>query len=152
MAVYGTQGEIVGATSDYNCSLSTMPIAFTGYVDRAPAMPHTYYARSCTIESMVNSSALGLREYRTESILMPPGTGGNTSVLGSFTLLNPGSGDTYKLDRMPVIDDGGWHECTAGQQALPWQLVGCRYMLDSGSQRLGFQIQWYCDDRDPSNA
>ena len=81
-AVLDPQG--VGATADYNCSLSTMPIAFTGYVDSAPAMPHTYYARSCTIESMVNSSALGLREYRTESIPMPPGVADNTSVLGSF--------------------------------------------------------------------
>jgi hypothetical protein len=129
-----------------------MPIAFTGYVDSAPAMPHTYYARSCTIGSMVNTSALGLREYRTEFIPMPPGTSNSISALGTFTLYNPGSGDTYKLHRIPVIDDGGWHECTADQRALPWQLVGCRYMLDRGNHRLGFQVQWYCDDRDPSNA
>lgn len=128
-----------------------MPIAFTGYVDSAPVMPHTYYARSCTIGSMMKTAALGLQEYRTESVSMP-GDGNNTSTFGSFTLYNPGSGDIYELYRMPVTDDGGWHECSAGPRALPWQLVGCRYMLDRGSHSLGFQVQWYCDDRDPKNA
>ncbi len=141
---------MTGPTSDYNCSLSTTPLTFTGYLDSAPQTPHTYYTRSCTINSISNTTALALREYQIES-----GAGqanSNTSAVGTFSLYNPGSGDKYKLHRMPVVADGGWHECIAGPQALPWQLAGCRYSLDRGWHRIGFQVQWYCDDRDPSNA
>lgn len=142
---------MIGATSDYNCSLPTTasPVAFSGYVDSAPQMPHTSYTRSCTIRSIANTTALGLSEYKIESA-----SGAPTSLAGTFKLHNPGSGDTYKLVRLPVVGDGGWHECSAGSgsQALPWQLVGCRYMLDRQGHRIGFQVQWYCDDRDPSHA
>lgn len=148
LAIYGNDGSIVGATSDYNCSLATTPLSFTGYLDIPPQMPHTYYTRSCTITSMMNTTALALRAYTIES----SGSGDAAALLGSFTLFNPGSGDSYKIYRMPVVSDGGWHECTAGPRALPWQLVGCRYMLDRAGHRLGFQVQWYCDDRDPTNA
>jgi len=148
LAIYGNDGSIVGATSDYNCSLATTPLSFTGYLDIPPQMPHTYYTRSCTITSMMNTTALALRAYTIES----SGSGDAAALLGSFTLFNPGSGDSYKIYRMPVVSDGGWHECTAGPRALPWQLVGCRYMLDRAGLRLGFQVQWYCDDRDPTNA
>jgi hypothetical protein len=151
LAVYDSQGSVVGATSDYNCSLSTFPFAFTGYVDSAPQMPHTYYSQSCTIESITSTTTMALREYQIESA--PVQSQVNvTSVVGSFRLYNPGSRDTYQLYRMPVMDDGRWHECTAGPRDLPWQLAGCKYMLDRASHRIGFQVQWYCDDRDPSNA
>ncbi len=150
LATRNNQGTITGTTSDYNCSLLTVPLAFTGYLDSAPQIPHTSYTRSCTIESISNTTALALREYQIESGLVQ--TNSSTSVLGTFTLYNPGSGDTYRLHRMPVVDDGGWHECIAGSQALPWQLAGCKYKLDRGSHLLGFEVQWYCDDRDPSNA
>jgi hypothetical protein len=145
------QGLFTGATSDYNCSLSTSPVTFTGYLDSAPLMPHTYYSRSCTIGSISSTKALGLLEYQIESG-PPRDDSSKTSVVGTFKLYNPGPQDTYKLYRMPVFEDGGWHECSAGQEPLPWQLVGCRYMLDRRAHRLGFQVQWYCDDRDPSNA
>ena len=150
LATRDAQGSITGATSDYNCSLLTAPLAFTGYVDSAPQMPHTSYTRSCTIESISNMTTLALREYQIESGLVQ--TNSTTSVLGTFTLYNPGSGDTYELSRMPVVDDGGWHECIAGTPALPWQLAGCKYKLDRERHRLGFEVQWYCDDRDPSHA
>jgi hypothetical protein len=150
LAVYDSQGSVVGATSDYNCSLSTLPVTFTGYVDVAPSMPHTYYTRSCTINSFSNTTSMALRAYEIETA--PQSDSNMTSVVGTFTLYNPGSGDTYKLRRMPVIDDGGWHECMVGPEALPWQLAGCKYMLDRQKHRLGLQVQWFCDDRDPSNA
>jgi hypothetical protein len=113
-------------------------------------MPHTYYTRSCTINSISNTTTLGLRGYQIESGTAQ--TNGGTSAVGTFALYNPGSGDTYKLQGMPVVDDGSWHECLAGSQALPWQLASCRYLLDRAKHRIGFQVQWYCDDRDPSNA
>ncbi len=113
-------------------------------------MPHTSYTRSCTIQSISNTTTLVLREYQIESGVVQ--TNSSTPVLGTFTLYNPGSGDTYRLYHIPVVDDGGWNECIAGSQALPWQLAGCKYKLDRGSRRLGFEVQWYCDDRDASNA
>ncbi|KAK4150235.1 hypothetical protein C8A00DRAFT_18217 [Chaetomidium leptoderma] len=155
LAVRDSQGLVIGAASDYNCSLLTPPATFSGYVDKAPPMPHTYYSRSCTITSISDTTALALQEYRIESAPIPAGDGNNktSSVLGSFTLYNLGPGDAYKFSRMPVVDDGAWHDCTAGQEeALPWQLVGCQYLLDRASHRLGFQVQWYCDDRDATNA
>jgi hypothetical protein len=109
-------------------------------------MPHTYYTRSCTIGSLFNTTTMELQQYRVE------GDRNQSTAVESFTLDNPGPGDAYRLGRLPMIGDGGWHECLAGQEALPWQLVGCEYRWDGRSRRLGFRVQWYCDDRDPSNA
>ncbi|KAK3293735.1 uncharacterized protein B0H64DRAFT_326620 [Chaetomium fimeti] len=151
LAVYDSQGLAVEASSDYNCSLATSPATFTGYRAEVPPIPHTYYTRSCTINSIYNTTTMALREYQIETT--PQDDNNNeASITGTFGLYNPGSGDTYKLYRIPVIDDGDWHECTAGLRALPWQLVTCQYMLDRRSNRLAFQVQWYCDDRDARSA
>ena len=143
--------DLFGATPDYSCKLSTSPATFTGYVDSAPLMPHTIYSRSCTIQSISNTTTMMLREYQLHSISTPDGTG-RASPVGSFALYNPGSGDTYRLYQTPVSDDGAWHECIAGSEPLPWQLVGCKYLLDRQNHRISFQVQWYCDDRDPSHV
>ena len=135
-----------GDTPDYNCSLSNSPVTFTGYLDSTPLMPHTYYASSCTVKSITSLKSMGLRSYRLESSSAP------NSLAGTFALHNPGSGDTYRLRQMPLTDDGEWHECVAGSKPLPWQLVKCQYRLDRENHRLGFQVEWYCDDRDPSHA
>ncbi|KAH6622517.1 hypothetical protein F5144DRAFT_537859 [Chaetomium tenue] len=150
LAAYDSQNLAVDALSDYNCSLSTSPVTFTGYRAEVPPIPHTYYTRSCTINSISNTTAMALRGYRAETITL--GSNNKTSMTGTFALYNPGSGDTYRLDRISVVDDGDWHACTAGSQSLPWQLVACQYMLDRDNNRLGFQVQWYCDDRDPRSA
>ncbi len=141
-------------SSDYNCSLAGPaaggPIKFSGYWPGPPTLPHTYYSRSCTIGSVVNTTSIGLRDYTVESLITDDG---KATLLGTFTLVNPGPVDTYKLDRIPVIADGVWHDCVAGESGqLPWQLVKCRYSLDRGSHHVGFQLEWFCDDRDPSNA
>ncbi|KAK3938164.1 hypothetical protein QBC46DRAFT_265931 [Diplogelasinospora grovesii] len=143
LAVTDKGGNVVGATSDYNCSLPATNLS--GYADSmVPAMPHTYYTRSCTINSF-NASSLSLREYQIDT--------SGTKKLGTFTLYNPGSGDTYRLYRMPVQDDGAWHQCIAGtEEPLPWQLVACQYQLGRKTGRIGFKMQWYCDDRDPNHA
>lgn len=67
----------------------------------------------------------------------------------SFTVFNPGPGDIYALQNLTVLYDGIWHTC---QGTLPWQLVACDYLLDRSTSRVGFRFQWYCDDRDPSDA
>jgi len=98
-------------------------------------MPHTSYARSCTINSISNLTSLTLASYDISA--------------GNFTLTNPGSGDTYELANVPVSADGEWHSCLAGDR-VPWQLVGCK--LNVGKEGIKFEVQWYCDDREPSNA
>jgi len=138
---------VVGATSFYNCTIT--PTNFSGYSPDPPTMPHTSYSRSCTIGSVVNTTSLNLREYEIDTLA-------DGTKVGTFSLFNPGPGDTYRLYRIPVQDDGAWHECAAGtstpSEPFPWQLVKCRYLLDRENHHASFQIQWYCDDRDPSNA
>ncbi|KAH8899941.1 hypothetical protein GQ53DRAFT_869196 [Thozetella sp. PMI_491] len=140
-------GGVIGRTSDYNCSLPKTE--FTGY-SRPPAMPHTLYKQSCTINSF-DVSTLALEGYEIATPVNASAAASGPKV-GTFTLKNPGSGDTYRLFRIPVQDDGVWHTCEAGEKPLPWQLVSCQYQLDRKSNYVGFQVQWYCDDRDPSHA
>jgi len=110
-------------------------------------MPHTTYSHSCTIASFVNTTNITLQEYQIDSIA---DASGKTSLVGTFSLLNPGPGDVYRLNRIAVIDDGMWHVCEpAAGESLPWQLAGCRYALDRPLRQASFRFSWYCDDRDP---
>ncbi|KAK1751002.1 hypothetical protein QBC47DRAFT_392060 [Echria macrotheca] len=153
-----SQNREIGIKTDYNCTLppspSGDPIRFSGYSPEAPTMPHTLYSRSCTIGSLLNATSIDLRDYRIQSTTFTPGynkTG--VLVLGTFNLTNPGSGDTYQLEQIPISPDGLWHECVPGaERGLPWQLVDCQYLLDRKAGRIGFKLQWYCDDRDPNHA
>jgi hypothetical protein len=141
-------GWVTGATSFYNCSFPALTLS--GYTD-PPAMPHTSYTRSCTLNSL-NATSLVLKEYEVEYLKILDGVAlEEITKFGTFTLYNPGSGDYYTLWRLPVQDDGTWHECAAGSEPLPWQVVGCQYLLDRANNYLGFQVQWYCDDRDPEH-
>ncbi|KAK3343388.1 hypothetical protein B0T25DRAFT_614369 [Lasiosphaeria hispida] len=150
LAAYGSDGLVVSATSNYNCTLAAPASGdgihrFSGYWPAAPSMPHTSYAHSCTIGSVVNTTSLTLREYQIETVAP-------AQLVGTFTLVNPGPGDIYRLAGIPVVDDGVWRECVAGKDgALPWQLVGCQYSLNRQTRQVGFKVKWYCDDRDPSH-
>jgi len=136
-----SSGPVIGS---YECSLAVQN--FTGYdVRDVPPLPHTHYARSCTINSL-NTSQLTLRQYDIKSV----GAGGPTH--GSITLFNPGPGDEYKLRGVPIQGDGEWRECVADIDPLPWQLVSCEYLLNLATGAIGFKIQWYCDDRNPETA
>lgn len=110
-------------------------------------MPHTRYSPSCTIESFANLTSFALKEYQIEDA--------SSSLVGTFSLANPATGDTYRLEKISVVDDGAWHDCvasvSAGTPQLPWQLSGCRYSLDRKARKIGFQVGWFCDDRDPSH-
>lgn len=107
-------------------------------------VPHTSYTHSCTIYSMDNM-AMNLMRYSVESRDGEPET-------ASFTIFNPGPGDEYGISNIAVQDDGEWHECGGGAHSLPWQLLSCQYLLDQASNKVGFQFQWNCDDRDPYHA
>ncbi|KAK4210554.1 hypothetical protein QBC37DRAFT_442656 [Rhypophila decipiens] len=148
--LHDSEGSVTGTSSGYNCTLNDTTTDFAGYSPEAPvSMPHTSYSKSCTMGSIINTTSLSLQKYEISEL-------SSGTKVGTFSLFNPGSGDTYHLFRIPVQDDGAWHECNAADSAnsepYPWQLVGCRYSLDRKSHRISFQIQWYCDDRDPSHA
>lgn len=141
------------AADTFQC---TMPATnFTGYeISQLPIMPHTPYTRSCTIGSLTNTSSFIVREYeiRTVTILRP---NKSKTAFGTLDLYNPGSGDTYKLHRLQIQNDGAWHDCTLArtesgqQQPLPWQLYHCEYRFGPGHRDIAFKISWACDDRDP---
>jgi hypothetical protein len=107
-----------------------------------PTMPRTTYSRSCIIDSFANIPSFILREYQIEAVV---GLRNTTQLRGTFSVENPGSGDTYRLYHIPVSVGGGvWSVCRAGEDApLPPQLVICQYLLERRSGRIGFRFQWY---------
>ncbi|KAK4444009.1 hypothetical protein QBC34DRAFT_415998 [Podospora aff. communis PSN243] len=143
------KGDSSGASS-YNCSLSAPAdgeeIRFSGYWPEAPLMPRTTYSHSCTVESFTNTANLTLQDYQLDTVV---DAAGKSSLAGTFSVANPGPGDVYRLNRIPIIDDGEWHGCEAAAgEVLPWQLARCRYALDRSLRQLSFRFSWYCDDRD----
>lgn len=133
-------------TKEFNCTLpqNASTGVISGWAIPAPPLPHTSYMKSCTVNS-VAATALQLTEYNYVSA--QDQTEG--SVLASIAVRNPGSGDEFHMVDVPLRVDGQWHDCVFGSQPYPWQLVTCRYMLDNGSRGVGFQLAWFCDDRDP---
>ncbi|KAK0667089.1 hypothetical protein QBC41DRAFT_142011 [Cercophora samala] len=139
--------------NDYTCALPVAsPLTFTAYpaIDEValPPFPHTFYNRSCTINSISNTHTLTLNEYKIETLE-------NGKLQGTFGFHNPGPGETWRLSRIPVLDDAAWHDCVPGDETdLPWQLAQCRYTLSTTgpSPEIRLELAWYCDDRDPSNA
>jgi hypothetical protein len=109
------------------------------------AVPHTSYTPSCTMNSM-NATALVMSGYQISS------RANQQQKNASFTIYNSGSGDVYQI-QIPVQDDGVWRACdSSAAPSWPWQLLYCRYLLDRNHNTIGFQFQWYCDDRDPLHA
>jgi hypothetical protein len=106
-------------------------------------------SRSCSIASFSNVTDFILRDYEIETVV---DTDNITQTLATFTVENPGSGDTYRLYRIPISTGGGvWSVCRAGETPLPSLLQRCQYLLERRSGgRVGFRFQWYCDDKDPS--
>ncbi|OIW29094.1 hypothetical protein CONLIGDRAFT_682011 [Coniochaeta ligniaria NRRL 30616] len=103
--------------------------------------------QSCTIDSFTNTTSFILREYQIETVV---GAGNSTQFRGTFSVENPGSGDTYRLYHIPISVGGGvWSVCRAGDDApLPPQLVLCQYLLERRNGRIGFRFEWDCDGRD----
>ncbi|KAL1841802.1 hypothetical protein VTJ49DRAFT_6555 [Mycothermus thermophilus] len=124
----------------HSCGLSTAPVTITGYVDRTPTMPHTVYSRSCTIQSITKTTALGLREYRIDAVGAPDGSD-DSSAYGTFAVHNPRSGDTYEFDRMPVVPDGGWHDTSSGSNCsgiATIEILATRF-YSTGRQKQSFR-------------
>ncbi|KAK3385302.1 hypothetical protein B0H63DRAFT_543600 [Podospora didyma] len=119
--------------------------ALLGVNAAAAPSPTGINNRSCSAASFANTTDFILREYTIETV--PSGS------LGTFAIENPGTGDVYRLYRVPVSTGGGtWSVCRAGDEApLPSVLARCQYLIERWTGgRIGFRFQWYCDDKDPS--
>lgn len=108
-------------------------------------VPHTSYTHSCMINSM-NGTSMNLSAYSIDS------HGDDGAYIASFVVFNPGPGDEYGIRNISVEDDASWHSCGDSPHSLPWQLRSCQYLLDQANNKIGFQLEWDCDDRDPYNA
>lgn len=115
-----------------------------------PAISLMEYSQGCTVDSFDNTTNFILREYQIETIT---GADNNTQLRGTFSVENPGSGDTYRLYHVPISVGGGvWSVCRAGEDApLPEELARCQYVLEQRNHRIGFRFDWYCDGKDPDH-
>jgi hypothetical protein len=107
-------------------------------------------AKDCTVDSFRNVSSFILKEYQVETLTAATDggpAGGTTQTRATLSVENPGTGDTYRLYRIPVSVTGGvWSVCRPGSEApLPEQLVYCQYLIERRSHRIGFRFQWNCD-------
>lgn len=111
-------------------------------------------SRNCSPTTFSNITGFILTEYKIDTVeVTTNGSNTQTQTIATFGVLNPGTGDTYRLDRIPVSAGGGtWSVCRAGETPLPSTLERCQYLLERGQQsrRLGFRFQWLCDAGNPS--
>jgi hypothetical protein len=104
---------------------------------------------SCSATTFSNITGFILTEYLIDTIQV---AGNQTQTIATFGVLNPGTGDTYRLHRIPISAGGGtWSVCRAGETPIPSTLERCQVLLERSerSRRLGFRFQWLCDG-DPS--
>jgi len=111
-------------------------------------------SRSCSATTYSNITGFILTEYQVDTVeVATNGSQSQTQTIATFGVLNPGTGDTYRLDRIPISTGGGtWSVCKAGETPLPSTLERCQYVMERGgrSGRLGFRFQWLCDGANPS--
>lgn len=112
-------------------------------------------SRACSATTFKNITGFILTEYQVDTVEVA-GTNGSqarTQTIATFGVWNPGTGDTYRLYRIPISTGGGtWSVCRAGETPLPSTLERCQYLIERGgrSSRLGFRFQWLCDGADAS--
>ncbi|KAK0617667.1 hypothetical protein B0T14DRAFT_556809 [Immersiella caudata] len=111
----------------------------------------TLQARSsnCSAATFTNITGFVLTEYLIDTIQV---AGNQTKTVGTFGVWNPGTGDTYRLHRIPISAGGGtWSVCQAGETPIPSTLERCQILLERSerSRRLGFRLNWLCSG-DPS--
>ena len=108
---------------------------------------------SCSATTFSNITGFILTEYQIDTVqLATNGSQSQTLTIATFGVLNPATGDTYRLDRIPITAGvGDWSACRAGKTPLPSTLEKCQYLIERGGQeagqpggRLGFRFQWLC--------
>jgi len=112
-------------------------------------------SRKCSATTFTNITGFVLTEYLVDTVEVAStdGSPAQTQTIGTFGVWNPGTGDTYRLARIPISAGGGtWSVCRAGETPLPSQLERCQYLIERGGQRgrIGFRFQWLCDGADAS--
>jgi hypothetical protein len=106
------------------------------------------FSTSCSPASFANITHFTLLTYKIETVTTARegGVQGPSQLLATFAVKNPGSGDTYVLNRIPISTGGGvWSTCIAGETPLPGELKRCMYLLERRKDgRVGFRFQWVC--------
>ncbi|KAK4446282.1 hypothetical protein QBC34DRAFT_470044 [Podospora aff. communis PSN243] len=101
---------------------------------------------SCSATTFTNITGFILTEYLVDTVQV---AGSNqTQTIATYGVLNPGTGDTYRLHRIPISAGGGtWSVCRAGETPIPSTLERCQILVERSerSRRLGFRFQWLCD-------
>ncbi|KAK0638582.1 hypothetical protein B0T16DRAFT_462348 [Cercophora newfieldiana] len=121
-------------------------------VTASPLSQHKHLARvdtpACTPASFANVTTFTLNEYKIETVTAARDNGvqGSTSLLATFSVTNPGNGDVYRLNRIPISTGGGvWSTCLPGETPLPELLKKCMYLVERRKNgRVGFRFQWLC--------
>lgn len=103
---------------------------------------------ACNPASFTNITSFTLSEYKIETVTAARENGiqGATSLVATFSVKNPGNGDVYRLNRIPISVGGGvWSTCIAGENGLPEVLKRCMYYVErQKGGRLGFRFNWLC--------
>ncbi|KAK0751304.1 hypothetical protein B0T18DRAFT_425967 [Schizothecium vesticola] len=108
---------------------------------------------SCSATTFSNITGFILTEYQIDTVQVAAnGSQSQTQTIATFGVFDPATGDTYRLDRIPITAGGGtWSVCRAGETPLPSTLERCQYLIERGGQeagqaggRVGFRFQWLC--------
>jgi len=108
---------------------------------------------SCSATTFSSITGFILTEYQIDTVQVAAnGSQSQTQTIATFGVFNPATGDTYRLDRIPITAGGGtWSVCRAGETPLPSTLERCQYLIERGGQeagqaggRVGFRFQWLC--------
>ena len=114
---------------------------------------------SCSATTFSNITGFILTEYQIDTVqVAASGSQSQTQTIATFAVWDPATGDTYRLDRIPItVGSGAWTVCRAGETPLPSTLNGCQYLVERGGQeagqaggRIGFRFQWQCAGTDSS--
>jgi len=118
-------------------------------IEDLASVVRTPQSRTCSATTFSNITGFILTEYRVDTVQVAGSS--STQTIATFGVYNPGTGDTYRFDRIPVSAGGGtWSVCRAGETPLPTTIERCQYLLErtERSRRLGFRLQWLCDGAD----
>src|SRR3954462_3514370 len=76
---------------------------------------------SCSATTFSNITGFILTEYQIDTIQVATnGSQSQTQTIGTFSVLDLATGETYRLDRIPIMVGGGtWSVCKAGEAPLP---------------------------------
>ena len=128
------------------------------WIDPAPALPHTLYSHSCTVNSFRNPS-FRITGFQYETWMMWRSDNGMDYPYEQWRV------DVYNgaTAQLFPLDGSGWAE-SADNSSLPGSLQvqdcwwsdmrevdrsGCHVGYQKETRQLSLHLEWVCDDRDP---